>query len=134
MAARWPDFQLISFFDDKIHWNGALMGFQKVYQVGLIWEATSDLPPYVYLINPMLRPRQEGRYDKIPHLLYSEERPQSSGLCLFDPDGNEWSEHFLLADTTIPWAVKWLYYYELWHYDGVWRGGGVGPETYADRE
>jgi len=37
-----------------------------------------------------------------------------------------------IADTTMLWAAKWLYFYELWHFDGVWRGGGVGPATIAE--
>ena len=50
----------------------------------------------------------------------------------FDPKGGEWSNKQLIADTTIPWAAEWLMYYELWHYDGVWLGGGVGFESTAE--
>ena len=37
---------------------------------------------------------------------------------------HEFNSHKLLADTIIPWAIEWLYYYELWLATGKWCGGG----------
>lgn len=35
----------------------------------------------------------------------------------------------LIADTYIPWAIEWLYYYEIWLVTGEWCGGGIHPTT-----
>ena len=35
----------------------------------------------------------------------------------------------LLAKTTVPWASRWLYYYELWLVTGKWLGGGIAHST-----
>ncbi len=130
---RWPSFEIINSREGIISWVGSLRGFQLFYKVGVLWDPSLTVfdRPYVLLLNPELKPRLNGSFEEIPHLMYCAERPDQSGLCLFDPEGNEWSSHMLIADTTIPWAAKWLYFYELWHYDGVWRGGGVGFESIA---
>lgn len=127
---RWPNF-VAHRRGNAVMWKGRLRGFQKFYNVGVIWGLSDQDRPYVFLIDPPLRPREGGTYEEIPHLMFDAEDPPSSGLCLFDPEGKEWSDHMLIADTTIPWAARWLYYYELWHYDGEWRGGGVGAESVA---
>ena len=88
--------------------------------------------PHVILLDPPLRPRKGGKFEEIPHLMFYSEHPELSALCLFDPEGREWSNKLLIADTTMRWAAEWLMYYELWHFDGVWRGGGVGPENIAE--
>jgi hypothetical protein len=115
-----------------MEWTGPLRGFQKRYNIGVLWGSASDAKPYVFLINPALRARENEDFSQIPHLIFYNEHPQLSGLCLFDPAGREWSNRDLIADTTLPWAAEWLLYYELWHVDGVWRGGGVGPESVAE--
>jgi hypothetical protein len=35
----------------------------------------------------------------------------------------------LLATTTVPWALLWLFYFESWLVTGAWDGGGIHPET-----
>ncbi|WP_390588726.1 hypothetical protein [Erythrobacter sp. MTPC3] len=63
--------------------------------------------------------------------MFDSENPRQSGLCLFDPDGHEWSDADLIAETTIGWASEWLHYYELWHVSGEWLAPGVGYESVA---
>jgi len=36
-----------------------------------------------------------------------------------------------LADTILPWASLWFFYYEIWLATGEWVGGGEHP---GDRE
>lgn len=115
-----------------VRWKGSIRGFQKWYRIAVYWDAKITEKPYVLLLDPKLRPRDGTTFEQIPHLLYYSEHPELSGLCLFDPVGGEWSNKLLIADTTIVWAAEWLLYYELWHLDGVWRGGGVGPESIAE--
>jgi hypothetical protein len=34
-----------------------------------------------------------------------------------------------IADTIVPWLILWLFYYEIWHVTGEWKGGGVHPPS-----
>ena len=43
--------------------------------------------------------------------------------------GDEFASDMLIADTYIPWAIEWLYYYEIWLVTGEWCGGGIHPTT-----
>lgn len=46
-------------------------------------------------------------------------------LCLHVTD--DWNSTMLIADTTVPWAAEWLFFYELWLPTGEWYGGGEWP-------
>jgi hypothetical protein len=131
MDARWPRFAFEVLKGSMVRWMGPLRGFQKEYRIAVYWDAQRSERPYVLLRDPALRPREAGNFEQIPHLMFYAEHPELSGLCLFDSEGAEWSNKLLIADTTIIWAAEWLLYYELWHINGVWRGGGVGPESIA---
>ena len=139
MSSRWPDFEFdLSIDKTTMIWEGKLRGFQKFYRVSVQWRfRTAAVMPYVFILDPMLRPRPGGRYEDIPHLMFNSRLPTESALCLFDPDAKEWDPTLLIADTTVPWASEWLHYYECWHLDGVWRGSNSpGPkfmgEIYPD--
>ncbi|MDH2355715.1 hypothetical protein QCM80_34340 [Bradyrhizobium sp. SSUT112] len=132
MARRWPDFKFRMFSKSLVGWDGQIRGAQKWYLVRVLWLVDGSYKPYVIILDPPLRPRNGGTFDQIPHLLYDSDDPAASGLCLFDPDGAEWSNRLLLADTTMWWAAEWLLFYELWHLTGEWRGGGVGYESIAE--
>jgi hypothetical protein len=125
----WPNFMIVAQTAKIVVWEGPLRGFQQFYRVRITWCPRQMDLPYVQLLDPPLEPREAGKYENIPHLIFDEASPLTSGLCLFDPDGQEWSPNMLIADTTVPWAARWLYFYELWHFDGIWRGGGVGAES-----
>ena len=45
-------------------------------------------------------------------------------LCLFDPAAYEWDPHLRIAETILPWSIKWLACYEFWLMTGRWVGGG----------
>lgn len=77
--------------------------------------------PEVRVLLPQLRPREEG--GRIPHM-YDQEK-----LCLWLPGSGEWAADKLIAETFIPWASLWLYFYEVWHATGEWVGGGVEPDV-----
>lgn len=84
--------------------------------------------PKAYLINQGLL---KSVNDKPPHLYeckYSGDGKERLRLCLFLPGTNEWNRNMMVADTFIPWAVEWLYYYEVWRMTGKWLGGGHDGE------
>ncbi len=47
-------------------------------------------------------------------------------ICLFRY--KEFTNSMLLSNTVIPWAIEWLFYYEIWLTTGEWQGGGEHPE------
>ena len=103
----------------------------RVYAVSILWKPGAMSLPYVMVNDPALEPRPDGTFAEIPHLIFYAEKPEQSGLCLFDPAGEEWSPADLIAETTIYWAAEWLAYYELWHLTGEWLAPGVGYESVA---
>ena len=131
MAARWHDFELRKTPDGTMIWRGFLRPKMKVYEVAVLWNASTMSLPWVSVVNPKIKPRSGTDYNAIPHLLFDSKDPEWSGLCLFDPAGTEWDPSLLIADTTIIWASEWLLYYELWHLTGKWLGPSVGPESVA---
>lgn len=131
MQKLWPDFIGRRLPDGMLVWRGPLRPKVKVYQVAVLWKAGEMDRPYVFLHDPALAPRPGGTFEEVPHLIFNEDKPEQSGLCLFDPDGNEWNEGHLIAETTIYWAAEWLAYYELWHLTGQWLGPSVGYESVA---
>lgn len=129
MRHRRPQFELMAQRSDGVIWRGPLRPLQCVYVIDILWQPQTADRPYVFLVDPPLAPREGATFDDIPHLIYNPDNPADSALCLFDPAEGEWNNMMLIADTTVAWASRWLYFYELWHFDGIWRGGGVGPDT-----
>lgn len=129
MRDLWPGLRPLTVFaDDRIVWLGPLRGFQMSYKVSVVWNHAESTPPLVFVRNPAIRPRPGTDYIDIPHLLYDSLSPTNSALCLFDPAQNEWDRSMLIAESIVPWASEWLHHYELWHFDGVWRGANApGP-------
>ena len=86
------------------------------YRVRLTYKLGEWPKVYVKDPLPLLLPSGE---DRLPHVYsHSEQR-----LCLFY--GKEWTAYRTIAYTVIPWAIEWLYHYELWLVDGIWKGGGT---------
>lgn len=82
--------------------------------------------PRVHVVEPQLRKNYKG--EAVPHL------HADSSLCLYYPKYGEWRPSLSVADTIIPWASLWLYYYEVWLAVGEWLGGGIshdGPKLTA---
>lgn len=131
MAADWPDFRGKKHADGTLMWMGPLRPKARVYIVAILWNPVTMSLPYVMVSEPKLEPRAGSDFADIPHLIFDAEKPEQSGLCLFDPAGKEWSPADLIAATTIKWASEWLAYYELWHLTGEWLAPGVGYESVA---
>lgn len=131
MRLRYPQFESEKLPNGTIRWVGVIQPILQPYRIGVLWNLNMKIPQVVVL-NPALKPRHGGKFEDVPHLLFDDENPEFSGLCLFDPDKEEWTNEDLIADTTIPWACEWLMYYELWHLDGTWRGKSVGYESVGE--
>jgi hypothetical protein len=131
MAEQWPDFNGRKLQNGTLMWIGPLRPKAQLYAVSIIWKPGAMFLPHVMVNDPPLQPRPGGTFAEIPHLIFFEEAPEKSGLCLFDPDGRECSASDLIATTTVPWTAEWLAYYELWHLTGEWLAPSVGYESVA---
>jgi len=131
MRKMWPDFAGRRLPNGTLYWTGPLRPKAQFYTVRLFWKPGAMSLPYVVVHDPPLEPRAGGTFAEIPHLIFDQDDPPHSGLCLFDPEGREWTPADLIAETTIYWAAEWLAYYELWHITGEWLAPGVGYESLA---
>lgn len=88
------------------------------YKIKVIYK---DFHPDVYL----LEPKFDVGTRRPPHLYsFSQQK-----LCLYLPGKQDWSSSMNLADTIIPWACEWLFFYEMWLITGSWYGGGEHLEA-----
>lgn len=61
----------------------------------------------------------------IPHIYDFNEANHKVMLCLSYKD---WQPSQAYTDTFIPWAMEWIFYFEVWLYTGEWSGGGKHPQ------
>lgn len=91
--------------------------FSREYDVKIVYEVLNGVS--VYIVNEKLK-IAENR-SKLPHVWDNELQK----ICLYTKNnGGDWNSEKSIASTILPWASEWLYYYELWLIDGMWRGGG----------
>ena len=73
---------------------------------------------YKYLDRPTVRVLRPQICEDAPHI-YGD-----GSLCLYYRDGS-WTRSRMIAETILPWAAEWLYFYEYWQATGKW----LGPEA-----
>ncbi len=129
MYRLWPDFDGLKAPNGLLCWYGPLRPKAQKYFVEIYWHPKLLDRPHVIIAEPAIKPIAENEYENIPHLIFKSTDPQRSALCLFDPDGNEWTPCDLIAETTVCWTAEWLIYYELWHLTGEWLAPSVGYES-----
>lgn len=137
MRRTWPGFEpVVGLAPGSLIWFGDLTGVERRFHLTI--EHGLPLPGDVQLCRAMpvvrvLRPRivpnwQAAEEAPLPHVYFEWDDLANSPLCLFDPRKGEWHHGMLIAETTIPWARRWLYNYELWEATGRWHGGGAHPD------
>lgn len=117
MKCRYPRFTSRLADKNTRIWTGTIRPkpLSETYTVEISY--TLGKIPKIVVLNPLLYPRSDS--EKIPHV-YGGNRP-----CLFLPW--KWNSDQLVASTIVPWLSLWLFYYEVWHYTGDWKGGGEHP-------
>jgi hypothetical protein len=90
-------------------WSGALRPTQEspYYSIQVVHDL--GRVPRVFVKSPKLDEEAPHRY------------PDGS-LCLYWPNQWRWSPKEFIAETLMPWAALWLYYYEIWLFCGQWCG------------
>lgn len=135
MAERWPGFKVIERADRYAVWQGRLQPLQRFYtvrigyRVPLAIEAFSllQVQPRVQILDPVLEQHSDYEEGPVPHVYVNRDEPRLPYLCLFDAYNREWTPSDLLAETTVPWSSRYLFFYEGWLATKSWRGGGRHP-------
>jgi hypothetical protein len=135
IRASFPGFQMC--FDGMFvgAWEGSLTPNAKTYRISILYFPrryffeTADIANpriSVRVVSPEISLDPRGTGDLPPHIFLGKGGDFS--LCLFDNRAGEWLPDQSIADTIIPWAAEWLFYFEAWLHSGVWSGGGVHPQ------
>ena len=133
MVRRWPHFQYsLGLGPHSVVWFGDLKGLERSFYISVEYGTPILGDPKMCRSMPIvrvLRPSLILNFDAaeeapLPHVYFRGPDYGLSPLCLFDPKAGEWAPTMLIADTTIPWAARWLACYEVWEATGKWVGGG----------
>ena len=104
---------------NHLNWTGAIVPtpLSASYTVRIVYE--QGFSPKTYVHEPKLAVVPG---EKLPHV-YDESEQR---LCLYYPGARpEWTASLSIANTIVPWASEWLFFYEIWLATGEWLGGGI---------
>lgn len=98
----------------RLIWRGSLKPSElsRSYRVEVNYLLKHE--PVVRILNRLTTRPGES----LPHVWSHAKRI----LCLHQ--SKDWSARMLLANSIIPWAAEWLFFYEIWVVTGEWDGGG----------
>jgi hypothetical protein len=138
MADMYPMLKVVERTANAALWRGPLKPLFMTFVVEIAYRVPPIIEsidarrqqPRVSVISPVLRPRQNSAEGALPHVYWDGDRPV---LCLFDPDGSEWTPFDRLIDTTAKWVIDWLVCYEGWRATGEWTGGGRHVSSQDER-
>jgi hypothetical protein len=131
----FPDFRLL--FDGVFvgAWEGTVTPIARAHSIGILYyprlyylETGVIRASYVTVrvLSPTIGLDPRGTGERPPHI-YVDDEGRGFSICLYDPRDYEWSPDRFIAETIIPWACEWLFYYEGWLHNGEWAGGGNHP-------
>jgi hypothetical protein len=116
-------------------WEGTLRPVMQSYRIRVkyirynpfTWGLLDHPHVEVFVLDPKVGHDPRGTGEPPPHVFLVGHDPEFPALCLFDPARREWSPADHIEETIIPWSIEWLMWFELWVWDGIWRGGGRHP-------
>lgn len=129
LKARHPGSVSITDNDKTVLWEGKLQPTPLSRDYLVVIKYTLSKSPVCIIKDPDLFALAEGK--KIPHTYKNQTGIKGIQLCLYLPElkrknkVSEWQPTMCLADTFLPWASIWLFYFECWLTNGIWDGGGV---------
>lgn len=124
MTKDWPRFKSRKSGPTEVVWRGELKPQFVVYRIEIRY--TLGEFPEVRILSPKLQRLEGNKEGPLPHVYWDTGDPS---LCLFDPAAGEWNGSMLISETTIPWSIDWLTFYEFWLMTGEWKGGGRHPRS-----
>ncbi len=133
----FPAFRQTCPFDFMGMWRGPLRPLARTYEIGIAYfprvrfagAVIANSWITVEVLDPVIGLDPRGTGEKPPHIYPNPGTAAGWSLCLYDPRTGDWGPDRLIAETIIPWAAEWLFFYEGWLIDGNWAGGGEHPTT-----
>ncbi len=112
----------------KLVWKGALRPSALSNTYPVVLECSIGYKPKVFVSGDGIKKIDEPGF---PHIFHRDREKNKIELCLCY--GDDFTSDMLIAETYIPWAIEWLYYYEIWLVTGEWCGGGIHPISPKDK-
>lgn len=108
----------------QLIWSGQIKptALSKEYKVILVYKLGKS--PQIWVVGENLESLDA---EDFPHKFDIDPENKMVRICLYRY--SEFNSSKPLANTVIPWAVEWLYFYELWLATGEWLGGGEHPQN-----
>lgn len=121
LKKKYPESNIIV-KQNTLVWLGKIRPtpFSREYHIEILCEKGNK--PIVYLCEKNIEGIEK---EDFPHFYPQKGKKQYKNkvhLCLNLPVEFDYS--FVIADTLIPWAQEWLFFYEIWLITGEWKGGG----------
>lgn len=115
--------------NNQLLWTGKVKptALSKEYTLLILY--TFKKSPKVWVIGDELEKIEDKDF---PHIYDKDVEKKMVQICLYM--NSEFNSSKYLSSTIIPWAIEWLYYYELWLITGKWLGGGRHPEKGAKKK
>jgi hypothetical protein len=137
----FPEFRLTAGAGWIGIWEGPVRPISKTYCIRIVFfrkrffDGWTLEDPYVsvFVIDPLIGAEAIKEERLLPHIYRNEQRPEYPRLCLYDPKEMFWAPERFIAETVIPWASQWLFFYEYWQITGEFKGPGRHPERRRDR-
>ena len=103
---------------NTLFWNGYLCPtpLSRTYNIKVLYSLRRR--PKVILVGDNLIGLDRVNF---PHKFHIDEHKNEVDICLHL--AHEFRANMRIADTIIPWAVEWLYFYEIWLATDEWCGG-----------
>ena len=113
-------------------WEGDLAPNARPYRISILYfpyfryecGAVQQSRVSVRVVSPVIGHDPRGTGDRPPHI-YIDDDGLGFSLCLYDPWEDDWRLANSIAETIIPWASEWLFWFEAWLLTGVWSGGAA---------
>lgn len=121
LKKKYPE-STVTVKKNTLVWKGVIKPtpFSCGYNIEVLCEKGNK--PKVYLCEPNIEGIEK---DDFPHFYLQNKKRKYKNkvhLCLNLPAEFDYS--LAIADTLIPWAQEWLFFYEIWLITGEWKGGG----------
>ena len=122
LRQSYPEAECFIAGHKKLIWKGNLRpsAISNTYPVAL--EYSIGWKPKVFVSGDGVKKIDDPDF---PHVFHRDIEKNEIQLCLCY--GDDFTSEMLIAETYIPWAIEWLYYYEIWLVTGEWCGGGLHP-------
>ncbi|MDD3193046.1 MAG: hypothetical protein PHE47_04240 [Oscillospiraceae bacterium] len=119
---RFPESD-VTIKNGALHWSGYMKptAVSRIYHVVIDYKVRKR--PVVRLCGDNIQGLDRPNF---PHKFHTDYEKKQVDLCLHLR--YEFTSSMLIADTIIPWAIEWLYFYEIWLATDTWCGGGKHPE------